>query len=127
MQRLSYPSNRFCVKELCKHMKIETSGMENKMIMLYWLRCSWRLKTYKNSEAKETDFPRIYTTWLVGGEWFSERNRIFEKNIPGNGEMITPLFDGLSYNTRRRPCSLLLASLLDSKTIISDKQLFCFF
>ena len=85
-------------------MKIETSGMENKMIMLYWLRCSWRLKTYKNSEAKETDFPRIYTTWW-GGEWFSERNRIFEKNIPGNGEMITPLFDGLSYNTRRKPRS----------------------
>ena len=40
-----------------------------------------------------------------GGGWFSERNRIFEKNIPGNGEMITPLFDGLSYNTRRKPCS----------------------
>ena len=67
MQRLSYPGNRFCVKELCKHMKIETSGMENKMIMLYWLRCSWRLKRYKNSEAKETDFPRIYTTWWGGG------------------------------------------------------------
>ena len=64
---------------------------------------------------------------LGGGEWFSERNRIFEKNIPGNGEMITPLFDGLSHNTRRKPCSLLLASLLDSKTIICDKQLFCFF
>ena len=34
-----------------------------------------------------------------GGEWLSERGRIFEKNIPGNDEMITPLFDGLSDNT----------------------------
>ena len=27
--------NRSCIKELCKHMKIEKSGMENKIILLY--------------------------------------------------------------------------------------------
>ena len=62
-----------------------------------------------------------------GGGVLSEHGRIFEKNIPGNGEMINPLLDGLSYNTRRKSCSLLLVSLLDNKTIICDKQLICFF
>ena len=31
----------------------------------------------------------------------SDRGCIFEKNIPGNGEMINLIFDGLSYITRR--------------------------
>ena len=31
----------------------------------------------------------------------SERGRIFEKNIPSNGEMINLIFHGLSYITRR--------------------------
>ena len=61
-----------------------------------------------------------------GGGVLSEHGPIFEKNIPGNGEMINHLLDGLSYNTRRKSCSLLLVSLLDNKGIISDKQLFCF-
>ena len=109
-------------------MIIEKSGMENKIVMLYWLRF-WRLKGYKKSEAVETDFPCIYTTWWGGGGGggLSEHDRIFENNISGNGERINPLFDGLSYNTRRKPCSLLLVSLLDNKTSICYKQLICFF
>ena len=35
------------------------------------------------------------------GGGLSERGRIFEKNIPGNDEMINPIFGGLLYNTRR--------------------------
>ena len=35
--------------------------MENKIILLYWLRCRWRLKSYIKSVAVETDFPCIYS------------------------------------------------------------------
>ena len=41
-------------------MKIEKSEMENKIILLYRLRCRWKLKSYKKkSVAAETDFPCI--------------------------------------------------------------------
>ena len=66
--------------------------MENKIILLYWLRCRWRLKSYIKSVAVETDFPCIYSIlkkwgregWGGGGR-LSQRGRIFEKNIPANG------------------------------------------
>ena len=35
--------------------------MENKIILLYWLRCRWRLKSYIKSVAVEIDFPCIYS------------------------------------------------------------------
>ena len=99
-------------------MKIEKSEMENKFILLYRLRCRWKLKSYKKkSVAAETDFPCIYTFQKSeGGEgwgWLSERGRIFEKNIPSNGKMINLIFHGLSYLTRRNfaHCSKLFCFL----------------
>ena len=65
--------------------------MENKIILPYWLRCRWRLKSYIKSVAVEIDFPCIYSTKSegekggVGGGRLSQRGRIFEKNIPANG------------------------------------------
>ena len=72
--------------------------------------------------AAEIDFPCIYIVLKsqegegLGG-WLSERGRIFEKNIPGHGEMLNLLFDGLSYNTRRNlaHCSYLSSFLLSSE------------
>ena len=51
-------------------MKIEKSEIENKIILLYRLRCRWKLKSYKKkSVATETDFPCIYTiSKSEGGE-----------------------------------------------------------
>ena len=40
--------------------------MENKIILLYWLRCRWRLKSYIKSVAVEIDFPCIYSTKSEG-------------------------------------------------------------
>ena len=66
--------------------------MEKKIILLHRLRCRWRLKSYLKSVAVEIDFPCIYTILKsegekggVGGGRLSQRGRIFEKNIPGNG------------------------------------------
>ena len=52
------------------------------LILLYRLYCRWKLKVIIKSVAAETGFPPIY-------------------NIPGNGEMINLIFDGLSYITSR--------------------------
>ena len=63
---------------------------------------SW--KVIIKSVAAETGFPRIYTIkkkWRRRRVGLSDRSRIFEKNIPGNDEMINLIFDGLSYITRR--------------------------
>ena len=67
--------------------------MENRIILPYWLRCRWRLKSYIKSVAVEIDFSCIYSIQKsegekggvgVGGRLF-QRGRIFEKNVPGNG------------------------------------------
>ena len=60
-----------------------------------------------------------------GGGWLSERGRIFEKNIPNNSGMINPLFDCLSYNTRRilAHCLLLSSFLQGSEKYLATRKI----
>ena len=91
-------------------MKIEKSEMENKIILLYRLRCRWKLKSYKKKKVWQQKQIFLVTILFkkvreekggVGGWGYPSVAAYSRKNIPSNGEMINLIFHGLSYITRR--------------------------
>ena len=63
-------------------MNIEKFGMEKKLF------CCKKMWQQKHIFLVSILFKKLREEKAWGGGWLSERRRIFEKNIPGNGDMI---------------------------------------